>query len=845
MGLLNRWQADPSQAAKRSFTTQLRVIELEARDLPAGTAALAAGVLTVVGGAEDNHFRVDFDASTAQLVVSDNGALIGRFNSDDVASISFNTGDGRNRVEVAPAVFQPIMVIGGGAKDTVISGGGEAMISGGGGDDKLRGGAGSNTLLGDAGNDLLRGGNAGPNMFNGDGGNNRLIKVLAGDSATFNAGDIILSDPGNAGIPGAPGAPVQTLMASEVEQLLRRASAASPSQDAIIAIVDRNGRILGVAVENQVSSTITSNPQMLSFAIDGAVALARTGAFFASNQAPLTSRTIRDLSQTTFTQREIEAFPFDTDPNSTLRGPGFVGDIGLGARFPINVANNAEVDLFAIEHTNRDSTMHPGPDRIKGTADDIQLNTRILQGTVNGQPANFTERSLRFDVDPSFVLPGQELFAPESYGLVSGIAPGQQARGLGTLAGGLPVYKNNQLVGGIGVFFPGKNGFANESNSVKSVTHNPALPDRTFEAEYIAFAAVGGVPTLSLGVGALGGEPAMPGFAIPIPPGVPARIDLVGLDLSIFGPEPSNEGAVMLANFAGQIGVGTAAFTAMPVTTTGINFIDGRAAAEGYLVAPHGSADGLLTAEEVNKQIMQAINQANITRAAIRLPLSVATRMVITVCDRNGEILGLFRMPDATIFSIDVSSAKSRNVAYYANPDQLQPGDQLAGVPTGVAFTNRTFRFLALPNFPSSANFRPGPFSILNDGGASIFNATQVGPRLPASVYATGNVLSRDAFNPGTNFYRGGDNPDPSVIRKQSGIVFFPGSVPLYKVINGQTVLVGGFGVSGDGVDQDDVVTAAGAVGLDQGRFLRADDVFVDNVRLPYQKTNRNALGLI
>ena len=66
--------------------------------------------------------------------------------------------------------------------------------------------------------------------------------------------------------------------------------------------------------------------------------------------------------------------------------------------------------------------------------------------------------------------------------------------------------------------------------------------------------------------------------------------------------------------------------------------------------------------------------------------------------------------------------------------------------------------------------------------------------------------------------------------------MFFPGSLPLYK--NG--VLVGGLGVSGDGVDQDDFVTAAGAKGFEAPTAMRADQVEVDGVRLPYQKFPRN-----
>jgi hypothetical protein len=45
-------------------------------------------------------------------------------------------------------------------------------------------------------------------------------------------------------------------------------------------------------------------------------------------------------------------------------------------------------------------------------------------------------------------------------------------------------------------------------------------------------------------------------------------------------------------------------------------------------------------------------------------------------------------------------------------------------------------------------------------------------------------------------------------------------------------------------VDQDDVVTVAGQTGYDVPSYiLRADQVFVRGVRLPYQKFNRNPEG--
>jgi hypothetical protein len=95
-------------------------------------------------------------------------------------------------------------------------------------------------------------------------------------------------------------------------------------------------------------------------------------------------------------------------------------------------------------------------------------------------------------------------------------------------------------------------------------------------------------------------------------------------------------------------------------------------------------------------------------------------------------------------------------------------------------------------------------------------------------------VLAFDAFNPGSNFR------DDANRRNQNGVVFFPGSLPLYK--NG--FLVGGWGVSGDGVDQDDVVTFTGATGfLPPSTVLRADQVFVRNVRLPITNFPRNPHG--
>ncbi|MGH9764294.1 MAG: heme-binding protein, partial [Blastocatellia bacterium] len=69
-----------------------------------------------------------------------------------------------------------------------------------------------------------------------------------------------------------------------------------------------------------------------------------------------------------------------------------------------------------------------------------------------------------------------------------------------------------------------------------------------------------------------------------------------------------------------------------------------------------------------------------------------------------------------------------------------------------------------------------------------------------------------------------------------NGTQIFPGSVPLYR--NGS--LVGGLGVSGDGVDQDDIISTMGSAGFEAPLNIRADQIFVRGVRLPYVKFPRH-----
>jgi hypothetical protein len=137
-------------------------------------------------------------------------------------------------------------------------------------------------------------------------------------------------------------------------------------------------------------------------------------------------------------------------------------------------------------------------------------------------------------------------------------------------------------------------------------------------------------------------------------------------------------------------------------------------------------------------------------------------------------------------------ATKARTMLYFNS--QLRTTADLNQVPLGTAVTNRTIR-------NGSAN---GPFY---------------------------NLFLNDLQNPCTRGFQPGA---PNIIK--SGIVFFPGSTGLYR--NG--MLVGGLGVSGDGVDQDDYVTSAGAKGFEAPAQIRADQILIDNVRLPYFRFPRN-----
>jgi hypothetical protein len=78
--------------------------------------------------------------------------------------------------------------------------------------------------------------------------------------------------------------------------------------------------------------------------------------------------------------------------------------------------------------------------------------------------------------------------------------------------------------------------------------------------------------------------------------------------------------------------------------------------------------------------------------------------------------------------------------------------------------------------------------------------------------------------------------PCTDIPRLPNGITIFPGGVPLYK--GGR--LAGAIGISGDGVDQDDLIAWAGSVGFEAPVERRCDRLVIRGTRLPYVKFPRH-----
>jgi uncharacterized protein GlcG (DUF336 family) len=411
----------------------------------------------------------------------------------------------------------------------------------------------------------------------------------------------------------------------------------------------------------------------------------------------------------------------------------------------------------------------------------------------------FSTRTAGFIVQSNFPpgvrdQPGGPLFGVQFSSLAcTDVKQPNGVLGLSADPGGLPLYKAGELVGGVGV----------EGDGVYGVDLDPSDFDQPPE-EIAALA------------GARGFEP---------PELIRAdRILADGVRLPYINVEAAGGAAGAAPGLDLVPARGGQPSSLVPGTIAGVPVrVDPRFPTRAGVA---------LSAADVARVLEQAVTQGARTRGAIRQPLGSHARVSFAVVDVDGRVLGFAQNVDAPNFGIDVAVQKARTAAFFSGPGA---GDDLrrAGlaiylsneVPLdgSVAYTTRAVGFLAQPFFPPGIRGTdPGPFSV---------------PIAEWSPFNTGLQLDlvRDALD---SALTGLVPPrcSAAIPRLPNGITIFPGGVPLYK----EGRFAGAIGISGDGVDQDDLIAAAGAAGFEAPPERRCDRRSVRGVRLPYVKFPRH-----
>jgi uncharacterized protein GlcG (DUF336 family) len=430
------------------------------------------------------------------------------------------------------------------------------------------------------------------------------------------------------------------------------------------------------------------------------------------------------------------------------------------------------------------------------------------------------------------------------------IGPKRSPLGLSGDPGGFPLYKNGALVGGVGVMSDGDYGFDadtsnididDEENVALAATNGFSAP-ATITADHVSLAGT----TLRYSDATTATLRVSPASATPFA-SLPAS---TGTLTAVTGYYPG--GTVLAGQVYGAEASGVRQATAAEFSVPGGFILTNGAGQNRY--PPRPGTDGAevsapMTAAEVTALLEEAFKVMAHSRAAIRQPNDSIAQMTIAVTDTHGAILGVIRAPDASVFGTDVAVQKARTASFFSGSFAAADlsGDPSADVrgfvqkvrdffPDQTALTGKTafgvrsIGNLARPQFPDGQVGRPnGPlsrpisqWSIFSTGLQSALVITNIGQHLGFVTGASpADTPQRCTFLPDAV---AGQN------RLQNGLQIFPGGSPIYR--NGK--LIGGIGVSGDGIDQDDMVSflglfnASARVGIGEADpTIRADQLLV------------------
>jgi len=397
------------------------------------------------------------------------------------------------------------------------------------------------------------------------------------------------------------------------------------------------------------------------------------------------------------------------------------------------------------------------------------------------------------------------------------LGPKRSPFGLSADPGGFPLYKNGQNVGGVGVIADGVYGDdENIFNVDKSTDEIIALAATTgFSAPTSITAdkiSAGGVTLRYSDAVATDiiSKPAQATLAAALSEG--SLVDVNGYYAAAQGFQAGQEHGTALSGLAPDTsGVYDTVTPPLLMRNT-----DGSV----RFPAHAGRVPSGLSATEVATILRDGYQLSLSARAAIRNPLGSQVAITVSVVDGNGEILGSVTNPDAPVFGIDVSVQKARTALLlsgpYAHGVLQEPNFQSylavaqsffgANILNGtLAFSARATGNLARDSYPDGiANTPYGPFGApastntpFADGlqekliEGDIVNHAQF---LSSGVPDVGGACSRFIVPAGPNSLSGA----PILA---DGLQIFPGGFPIYR----GTTLIGGVGVSGDGVDQDDM----------------------------------------